>query len=109
MPPGNRAVGSRGLARTQYAVHRTVHTHKHTQTHIIHTHTHTRALDDGLQGVKGLVGTLTHKVGQSWAKQLSAKYSQAAGPSLIHEVEPSKKVRGREGEGRGGDCSVPSQ
>ncbi|KAG2424111.1 hypothetical protein HXX76_014785 [Chlamydomonas incerta] len=47
---------------------------------------------DSKVGVKGLVGTLTHKVGQSWAKQLSAKYSQTAGPSLIHEVEPSKKV-----------------
>ncbi len=38
------------------------------------------------------MGTLTVKVGSSWAKQLSVKYSQAAGPSLIHEIEPTKKV-----------------
>ncbi|GLC42477.1 hypothetical protein PLESTB_001102600 [Pleodorina starrii] len=47
---------------------------------------------DSKAGVAATVGTLTVKVGNSWAKQLSLKYSQSAGPSLIHEVEPSKKV-----------------
>ncbi|EFJ45181.1 bifunctional sensory photoreceptor [Volvox carteri f. nagariensis] len=47
---------------------------------------------DSKAGVKATVGTLSAKVGNSWAKQLSVKYSKAAGPSLTHEVEPSNKV-----------------
>ncbi|KXZ45678.1 hypothetical protein GPECTOR_52g75 [Gonium pectorale] len=47
---------------------------------------------DSKAGPKAGVAQLTTKVGASWAKSLSLKYSQAAGPSIIHELEPSKKV-----------------
>ncbi|KAG2482568.1 hypothetical protein HYH03_018493 [Edaphochlamys debaryana] len=47
---------------------------------------------DQRDGAKAIVGTLSTKINKSWAKQLSAKYSVKAGPSLVHEVEPSKKV-----------------
>ncbi|GIL80945.1 hypothetical protein Vretimale_9342 [Volvox reticuliferus] len=47
---------------------------------------------DTVAGPKATVATLTAKVGSSWAKQLSLKYSRNAGASLIHEVEPTKKV-----------------
>ncbi|GIL50702.1 hypothetical protein Vafri_6818 [Volvox africanus] len=47
---------------------------------------------DTVAGPKATVGTLTTNVGSSWAKKLSVKYSQNAGASLTHEVEPTKKV-----------------
>ncbi len=52
------------------------------------------------------MATASTKVSQPWAKQLSVKYSQVGGPSLTHEVEPTKKVGGQGGQqGEGGASS----
>ncbi|GFR44837.1 hypothetical protein Agub_g6178 [Astrephomene gubernaculifera] len=47
---------------------------------------------DSRAGTRGLTGTLTSRLDAGWARQLSVKYSPAAGASLTHELEPSKQV-----------------